>query len=55
MAPTSIAADATIAPVVDVGSGTGRTRGAPPAGTGTLEAGAHVLITSPIDRKSVVR
>ena len=44
MAPTSIAVDATIAPVVDVGRGTGRTGGAPPAGTGTLSAGAHVPI-----------
>ena len=44
MAPTSIAADATIYPVVDVGSGTGRTGGAPPAGTGTLATGAHVPI-----------
>ena len=44
MAPTSIAADATIYPVVDVGSGTGRTGGAPPAGTGTLATGAHAPI-----------
>ena len=44
MAVASIAADATIAPVVDVGSSTGRTGGAPPTGTSTLAAGAHVPI-----------